>query len=150
MISCVHDLSPLVSIFAFCRSPVIGTITVIGAVDELSSNLLYMTKYLRSNMAILAIFTGDGFTKQMYEQLRKEVDWEHNHPIDIVLHTAGLDESGNIHVADIWESEQDLNNYINSKIKPAMERINAPMPNGEIIPIHNVNAYPVVDKYKVK
>jgi hypothetical protein len=26
-------------------------------------------------MAILAIFTGDGFTKQMYEELRKEVDW---------------------------------------------------------------------------
>ena len=53
-------------------------------------------------------------------------------------------------MADIWESEQDLNNYINSKIKTAMERINALMPKGEIIPIHNVNAYPVVDKYKVK
>ena len=24
------------------------------------------------------------------------------------------------------------------------------MPKGELIPIHNVNAYPVVDKYKVK
>jgi hypothetical protein len=85
----------------------------------------------------------------MYEELRKEVDWEQNHPTGVVLHAAGLDESGNIRVADIWESEQDLNNYINSKIKPAMERINAPMPKEEVIPIHNINAYPVVDMYKV-
>ena len=35
-------------------------------------------------------------------------------------------------------------------MKTAMERINALMPKGEIIPIHNINAYPVVDKYKVK
>jgi hypothetical protein len=74
----------------------------------------------------------------MYEELRKEVDWEQNHPTGVVLHAAGLDESGNIRVADIWESEHDLNNdlnnYINSKIKPAMERINAPMPKEEVIP----------------
>jgi len=53
-------------------------------------------------------------------------------------------------VADIWESEDDLNNYFNNKLKPAMERINAPMPKGEITPIHNVNAYRGIDIYKVK
>jgi hypothetical protein len=102
-------------------------------------------------MAILAIFTGKGFTKQMYEQLRKEVDWEHRRPTGIILHTAGFDDSGNnIRVVDIWESEQDLNNYVNSRLKPVMERINAPMPKGEIIPIHNVNAYSDIDTYRVK
>lgn len=100
-------------------------------------------------MAILGIFTGDGFTKQMYEDLRKEVDWEHKHPKDVILHAAGLDDSGNIRVVDVWESEQDLNNYVNSRIKPVMERINAPMPKGEIIPIHNVNAFQGVDTYRV-
>jgi hypothetical protein len=53
-------------------------------------------------------------------------------------------------VADVWESEQDLNNYINSALKPVMERINAPMPKGEIFPIHNVNACQGVDTYRVK
>jgi hypothetical protein len=101
-------------------------------------------------MAILGIFTGDGFTKQMYEELRKEVDWERNHPKGVIVHTASLDDSGSIRVVDIWESEQDLNNYINSRIKPVMERINAPMPKGEIIPIHNVNAFQGVDTYRVK
>jgi hypothetical protein len=101
-------------------------------------------------MAILAIFSGNGFTKQVYEELRKEVDWERQHPKGAIVHAASLDDSGNIRIADVWESEQDLNNFINSRIKPVMERINAPMPKGEIIPIHNVNAFQGVDTYRVK
>jgi hypothetical protein len=98
-------------------------------------------------MAILAIFTGDGFTKQMYEEFRKEADWEHNPPTGLILHSVGFDKSGNLRAADIWESEQDLNNYINN-IKPLMERMNAPMPKGEIIPIHNLNAFQGVNTYR--
>ena len=101
-------------------------------------------------MAILAMFSGNGFTKQVYEELRKEVDWEHKHPNGAIFHAAGLDDSGNIRVADVWESEQDLNNFINSRIKPVMERIKAPMPKGEIVSIHNVNAFQGVDTYRVK
>jgi hypothetical protein len=41
-------------------------------------------------MSILAIFTADNVNKQMYETLRKEVDWEHNHPKGLVLHSAAL------------------------------------------------------------
>jgi hypothetical protein len=32
----------------------------------------------------------------MYETLRKEVDWEHNHPAGLMLHSAAFDDSGNI------------------------------------------------------
>jgi hypothetical protein len=46
-------------------------------------------------MAILAIVTGDGFTKEMYEQLRREVDWEHKHPTGVIFHAASFDNSGN-------------------------------------------------------
>jgi hypothetical protein len=41
-------------------------------------------------MPILAIFTGNNITKQMYETLGKEVDWEHNHPAGVILHAAAL------------------------------------------------------------
>jgi|InoplaM2SAM_1038578.scaffolds.fasta_scaffold07293_1 hypothetical protein len=87
----------------------------------------------------------------MYEQLRKEVDWEHRHPTRIILHNAGFDDSGNNkRVVDIWESEHGLNNYFNNRLKPVMERINAPMPNGEIIPNNNVNAHADIDTYRVR
>lgn len=101
-------------------------------------------------MAVLGIFNGDGFTKQKYEDLRKEVGWEQNPPAGVIIHAAGLDSSGNIRVADIWESEQDFNNFVSSRLKPAMEKINLPMPKGELIPIHNVNAFQGIESYKVK
>jgi hypothetical protein len=48
-------------------------------------DIFYIPKYVKYNMAILGIFTGDGFTKQKYEELRKEVDWEHKHPTGAML-----------------------------------------------------------------
>ena len=113
------------------------------------AEIFYISKYQKPDMTILGIFSGEGFTKQKYEELRKVVDWEHNRPKGIIFHAAGFDNSGNLRVADIWESEQDLNNYFNNILKPAAEKVNAPMPKGDIILIHNVNAWDV-DAYRVK
>lgn len=101
-------------------------------------------------MAFLGIFTGEGFTKQKYEELRKEVGWEKDSPTGVTLHVAGIDNSGIIHVADIWESEQDFNNFLNSRLKPAMDKINLPMPKGELYPIHNVNAFEGIESFRLK
>src|SRR5919108_4762510 len=60
----------------------------------------------------------------MYEQLRKEVDWERKHPKCAVLHSAGFDNSGSIRVADLWEPKQDFNVFVNSRLKPVMESMN--------------------------
>ena len=56
----------------------------------------------------LGIFKTDTVTNQMYEELRKEVDWEHKHPEGgAVLHAEAF--SGLLAcVADIWESEVKL------------------------------------------
>ncbi|MGH9925558.1 MAG: hypothetical protein ACRD5B_09290 [Nitrososphaeraceae archaeon] len=74
-------------------------------------------------MAILAIFKANGITKEMYEALRKEVDWEHQHPDGAVLHAGAFDDSGNFCVADIWESQEHLNNYINNRLLPVIKKI---------------------------
>ena len=53
-------------------------------------------------MAILAIVTGSNLTKKMYEDLRKEVKWESDHPAGAYFHAAGFDDSGNnMYVADV-------------------------------------------------
>ena len=100
-------------------------------------------------MAILAIVTG-GVTKKMYEDLRKEVKWESDHPTGAYFHAVGFDDSGNnMYVADVWESEEQFNNFIKTRITPVMEKINAPSLKVEVHPIHNVNAFPGIEKYKV-
>ena len=81
-----------------------------------------------------------GLPNKMYEELRKGVGWEQNPPANVILHAASFDNSGNICVADIWESGHDLDEYFNTKIKPVMERLNAPMPKREIFQVHNINA----------
>ena len=53
-------------------------------------------------MAILAIVIGS-LTKKMYEELRKEVNWERDHPTGAYFHAVGFDDSGNnMYVADVW------------------------------------------------
>jgi hypothetical protein len=101
-------------------------------------------------MAILCIFTGKGFTKQMYDQIRKEIDWEHNHPTGEIFHSVGFDKSGDIHVTDIWESEQHFNNFFDNKLKPALDKINAPVPIGGVYPIYNINFFQGLEPYRVK
>ncbi|MDQ3839236.1 MAG: hypothetical protein M3297_08210 [Thermoproteota archaeon] len=101
-------------------------------------------------MAILALFKADNITKEMYESIRKEVDWEHKHPTGVILHAAAFENSGNtIHVADVWESEQDLNNFISSRLMPVIEKVKAPQPSVEVFQINDVSAFPGIDRYKV-
>ena len=51
-------------------------------------------------------------------------------------------------VADIWESEEHLNNFINNRLLPAMKKINMPILDGEIFQINDVSAFPAIDKYR--
>ena len=70
-------------------------------------------------MAILAIFKTNEVTKEMYAELRKEVD-------GAIFHAGAFDDSGNFCVADIWESQEHLNNFINNRLLPVMQKINMP------------------------
>ena len=83
-------------------------------------------------MAILAIFTGKGFSKEKYEALRPEVNWEHDKPVGGVFHAASFDEEDNIHVADVWESEEAMNNFVQSRLMPAFQKLNIPQPSVDI------------------
>jgi len=86
----------------------------------------------------------------MYEDLKREADWENNPPAGRILHAAALDKAGNIQVVDLYESEQDFTNYYNSKLKACFDKINAPMPKGDFYQVHNINVHQGIDSYKVK
>lgn len=98
-------------------------------------------------MAILAIFTGKGVTKEMYDQLRAEVDWEHQQPQGAISHTASFDEAGEAHVADVWNSPDELNVFVNTRLMPAFQKLNFPPPEVEVYPAHNINVFSSVRPY---
>jgi hypothetical protein len=101
-------------------------------------------------MAILLFVRGDGFTKDIYENARKEVNWEGNTQPGMILHAASFDNSGNLRVADIWESEDHWNNYLNTRLMPFMQKAKIPPMKTEIFQIHNVNTLSGIESYKVR
>ena len=101
-------------------------------------------------MTILAILTGDGLTKEMYENVRKEVNWEGNPPPGVIFHAMSFDGSGKFCVAEVWESEEQWNNFLDTRLKPAFQKANASPPNTQIFQIHKIDALPGLDSYKVR
>ena len=101
-------------------------------------------------MAVLAIFTGKGFTKAMYEALRPEVKWETNLAPGGLLHASAFDANGDIHVADVWESEEQMNAFVGSRLIPGFQKLGVPMPEVNVYPVHNVNVYPDAARYMLK
>ena len=92
-------------------------------------------------MAIIAIFTGKGFTKDMYEKLRQEVGWE-TKPIDgWMIHAVRFDESGVLHMINIWESKEKMKEGFIKRLMPIMQKIGIPEPEVEIYPAYNVNVF---------
>ena len=92
-------------------------------------------------MAIIAIFTGKGFTKDMYERLRQEVGWE-TEPIDgWLMHAVCFDEYGDIRMTNIWESTEKMEEGFVSRLMPVMQKIGIPPPRAEVYPAHNVNIF---------
>jgi hypothetical protein len=99
-------------------------------------------------MAILAIFKGKGFNKEMYQKLRQELDLENENPVGGIFHAAAFDEAGNIRVADVWESREDMDKFFEDRLVPAFRKLNIPMPSPEVFPLYDADAYSKIDEYK--
>jgi hypothetical protein len=99
-------------------------------------------------MAIMAVFTGK-VTAAEYDAVRKATDWEGNPPQGGVLHVAGFDEQGDLHITDIWESMDDFQAFAQNHLGPVMEKLKVTMPDAAFYPIRNVNAYPAITAHLV-
>ena len=99
-------------------------------------------------MSILAFFTGD-ITKSQYDALRKEVNWEKQQPNGGVFHCASFDDSDHIHVADVWESAESMNKFVEQRLAPAMQKLKIAPPDVAVYPVHKIDAYKTIDKHKI-
>jgi hypothetical protein len=102
----------------------------------------------RNPMPVLAFFTGK-LTKEQYDVLRREVDREQKYPAGNVFHAASFDDAGNVHVADVWESAEELNAFAQTTLMPAFAKHNIAPPTVSVFPAHKVIAYAGVDKYRI-
>ena len=99
-------------------------------------------------MEVLAIFSGN-IDKAQYEALRKEVNWERQQPEGGIFHAASFDESGNIHVADVWASAETLNAFVETRLMPAMQKLQIQPPDVAVYPAYNINAYASAEQFRI-
>ncbi len=62
------------------------------------------------------------FSKEHYEQARKEVNWEGERPQGAKFHVAWFGEDG-FHVLDLWESRQDFERFMDQRVRPVLQKI---------------------------
>lgn len=99
-------------------------------------------------MAIIVFFTGN-ISKAEYEALRKEVNWENQQPQGGVFHAVGFDNNGHLHVADIWDSAEAMNSFVEERLAPAMQKLQITPPDVAVYNAHNINAYKSIEAYKI-
>ena len=99
-------------------------------------------------MAVLVFVNGKGVKKQDYENLRKEVGWEQNQPKGVIIHIAGVDAAGDMQVADVWETEGDFNNFVNTRLAPGYEKFKLPQPAVSMFPVYNTNVFEQIEQFR--
>lgn len=61
-------------------------------------------------------------TKEQYEQVRRDVQWETNVPSGAKLHVSWFADDG-FHVLDLWDSQADFENFVQHRLGPATAKI---------------------------
>ena len=80
----------------------------------------------------------DGVTPEQYEHMRNTAHWEPNVPKGAVFHVAGFHDNA-IRVTDIWESAEDLDNFVQSRLMPAAAAAAVKgTPQVEVLPVHAI------------
>jgi heme-degrading monooxygenase HmoA len=88
-------------------------------------------------MAIGMRMRWDGATQELYDEVRKTVDWEGKPPSGLLLHTA-WSVGDQLNVCDIWETPEDFNTFVETRLMPGVAQVGIPgQPEVEIHPVHN-------------
>ena len=60
------------------------------------------------------------------------------------------DTAGDLHVADVWESEEQMNAFVGTRLIPGLQKLGIPVPDVNVFPAHNVNVYPNASRFALK
>ena len=89
-------------------------------------------------MKIVMLMKWDGVTPDQYEKLRGIVNWEGDTPKGAIFHVAAFDADG-IRVTDIWDSADDFNNFVQSRLMPGTNEVGVSgAPQVEILPAYAI------------
>jgi hypothetical protein len=71
-------------------------------------------------MALVMLMHWPEVSKQQYEQVRKEINWEAKVPKGAKFHAAWFADDG-LHVMDLWQSQADWDAFFAGQLGPAVK-----------------------------
>jgi hypothetical protein len=98
-------------------------------------------------MAVMLVFNASDMTKEQYDALRPIVQWEKDPPEGVLLHSCAFDESGGLHVVDLWESPEHVQNFFETRLKPGFEQLGVSPGQPQMYTVHNLDAFPGIEKH---
>jgi hypothetical protein len=97
-------------------------------------------------MALMVTYDEPKVTRDDYDAVRKQIDWEHAPPAGCLLHMSYFDDAG-FHTVDIWDSRAELDSYLAKRFNPALTTLRLPLAQPKVIDLHLVAASPGLEKY---
>ncbi|MGB8651001.1 MAG: hypothetical protein WCD35_10110 [Mycobacteriales bacterium] len=71
-------------------------------------------------MAIVMRMTWSGVTPEQYDEVRHRVNWVGNPSPGGDVHVASFGANGDLHCTDVWDSEEQLNTFLETRILPTV------------------------------
>jgi hypothetical protein len=72
-------------------------------------------------MATVMLMHWPEVTKEKYEEVRRDVNWEGEPPVGAKFHTAWIASDG-FHVLDLWDSPKDFENFVQHRLTPSVQK----------------------------
>jgi len=73
-------------------------------------------------MAVVMRMDWPEVTAEQYLEARELVGWERDIPRGAIFHVSFFD-AGGLKVVDVWEREEDFNEFVETRLRPGVERI---------------------------
>jgi hypothetical protein len=79
-------------------------------------------------------------TVELYDEVRRLVNWEGDKPPGGVFHVAAVGDDG-LHVTDVWQSAEEFQRFADDRLMPGVKEVGLTTePNLAIYPVHAVFA----------
>lgn len=87
-------------------------------------------------MPVMIIIRASKVTPQLYEAVREAVGWEKTPAVGAISHAISFTEEGAVEV-NIWESEASYDAYVQTRLKPVIDRLGIVLDNVEVLETHS-------------
>jgi len=98
-------------------------------------------------MPIMAKYAASHITRDVYESVRKALDWDNHPPAGALLHVVAFDDAGGLQSFDIWESQAQLDAYKADRLDAVLERLGLPEAKPELYDLAVAAAAPAITEF---